>query len=389
MSFFSNISGWFRKQPALPSMDGEHSVQDVNIPIAPPVSHDSGMGTDDRAQLRDENRNDDAVQQLMFDTPEVSSTPAVRARVYSDTIDGQNRGKSHLLKREREPAKFNGKGDWQDYLSHFTAVAKWNDWLYDDMGLQLAMSLTDEAREVMSSLQGSEKHDYNALVDAMTRRYSPEGRECQYSLELMNRTIRPGEDVTSYGHALRRLAYKAYPNQQIDEKMLVDMFIKGLTNIEMKRHVYLAKPRNLAEAVNTAVAYDAFDRPNSDGSRKPRITIAPVQGKNNLKQYSPQGGDGPDPGAGGAAVRLTNVSSDSQELANTVKQLQDELAAMRRQNEQSRTGRNRGNARGACFVCHVYGHYARECPERNQRYSQGNPNGSGQGHQGSGTQASN
>ena len=44
------------------------------------------------------------------------------------------------------------------------------------MGLQLAISLTDEAREVLSGLSMSEQRQYSCLVDALTGRFSPAGR---------------------------------------------------------------------------------------------------------------------------------------------------------------------------------------------------------------------
>ena len=45
--------------------------------------------------------------------------------------------------------KFNGKTDWRDYHSHFVAVAEWNEWDLHECGLQLAISLVDEARELL------------------------------------------------------------------------------------------------------------------------------------------------------------------------------------------------------------------------------------------------
>ena len=100
-------------------------------------------------------------------------------------------------------------------MDHFMAVAEWNDRGEREMGLQLAICLTDEARKVLSGLAGDEKYDFETLADALTRRFSPEGRESQFSLQLMSRQCLPGEDVTSYGHAIRRLAAKAYPGHLI------------------------------------------------------------------------------------------------------------------------------------------------------------------------------
>ena len=103
----------------------------------------------------------------------------------------------------------------KDFMDHFMAVAKWSDWGEREMGLQLAICITDEAREVLSGLSCDDKCDFKTLADELTRRFSPEGRESQFSLQLMSRQCLSGEDVTSHGHAIRRLAAKAHPGQNL------------------------------------------------------------------------------------------------------------------------------------------------------------------------------
>ena len=110
-------------------------------------------------------------------------------------------------------------------MSHFEAVAQWNRWSYEEKDLQLAISLIDEAREVLISLD-DEKYDYDVLCHALGGRFSPEGKESTYALQLMNRQCKKNEDITSYGYAIRRLAVKAYPDQTVDEKFLVDLFMR-------------------------------------------------------------------------------------------------------------------------------------------------------------------
>ena len=173
--------------------------------------------------------------------------------------------------------KFDGQNDW-------------NDWTYCEAGLQLAISLTDEAREVLGSLPSAHQHDYDILVDALTRRFSPEGRESQYSLELMNNMCKSDQSVTAYGHTLRRLANRAYPGQIVD-KILVDFYMKGLPNQDMKRHVYLAKPKTLVAAINCAVTFEAFDNPatnNMEKLRKPKpnISALPMQKQKLTEDHS-------------------------------------------------------------------------------------------------------
>ena len=73
-----------------------------------------------------------------------------------------------LHRKEKDPIRYAGKADWLDYLRHFEAVSAWNQWGYHECGLQLAISLVDEAREVLSSLPRHLQNDYNSLVEALT-----------------------------------------------------------------------------------------------------------------------------------------------------------------------------------------------------------------------------
>ena len=330
-----------------------------------PVSerNDSGLESGDRQER--EIYVDALPRQLQFGSPQYDSTPRPRMP-YSDESLFRDSVPS-VRRKEKEPARFNGKSDWSDYLIHFQYVAEWNNWTEDEMGLQLAICLTDEAREVLSSLRASEKHNFSALVDALGCRYSPQGRESQYLMELMNRTCGSDEDVSSFGHTLRRLASKAYSDKPADEKMLVNLFIKGLRDVDMKRHVYLEKPQNLTEAIHCAVTYEAFDRPARDGNRRPRVTIAPVQGKE-LKQLASQNGDHPDPGSGGGAVRQTSVPSTESDLAEQVRELRETVAELR-----AGPARNRRPQHNRCYICDIPGHIARNC-RQNSGSNQGSNN---------------
>ena len=282
------------------------------------------------------------------DKPYFHSTPYQRATELS----------SEKNRKEKEPSKFNGKSDWTDYVSHFEAVAHWNKWSYDEKGLQRAISLVDEAREVLIGID--DRYDFNTLCDVLGRRFSPDGRECKFALELMNRQCQKHEDVTTYGHAIRRLALKAYPGQKLDEKFLVDLFIRGLSDVDMKRHVYLHKHITLAEAINSAVAYEAFDttkrhinyveregrlaKPHADRHLPPCVNA--VQTDHTVSDLM-------------KLVKETNETLNS--LVNRVDSIEKQNHPKGQQSDRSQVRPNKATVR--CFKCNGLGHYASECPK--------------------------
>ncbi len=84
---------------------------------------------------------------------EVSSHPAKFKQDFRAPPAGRrNISSSGQYRKHKEHMWFNGKGDWSDYYCHFTAVVDCNEWSDAECGLQLAISLVEDAREVLAGL---------------------------------------------------------------------------------------------------------------------------------------------------------------------------------------------------------------------------------------------
>jgi hypothetical protein len=160
---------------------------------------------------------------------------------------------------EKEPRSFDGKTDLMEYLSYFRKIGKLNGWDYETCGLQLATSLVGDAALVLSTLSLQQSENWDCLVQALVAKYCPKGREIKYSYELFSRCKEDNETVTEFCHALLSLARKAYPGMIVPERIMIDLFKRGLISREMQLQVHLRVPQTLAEAVEVAVVCETFD----------------------------------------------------------------------------------------------------------------------------------
>ena len=161
---------------------------------------------------------------------------------------------------------YDGKFDFMDFQAQFECLAEDYEWSYEEMGSQLCRCLTGEARSVLSMLDRPSRRDYLALCEALKGLHTTPGSEAVWRLEL-HRTVRAaGQDPNKFGRELRRLAMRAYPDGDLPELALVTIFIQGLGDSAIGKHVFLKEPQTLQEAIRHACMFEAYNR-STKGSR--------------------------------------------------------------------------------------------------------------------------
>ena len=112
-----------------------------------------------------------------------------------------------------------------------------------------------------------QSEDFHSLVKALKSRYCPAGQEMQYFAKLMSRSWKRHEEtVTDYAYDLLRLARKAYPGYRVPEKIMIDLFKKGLVH-SMQIQVNLRSPQTLSEALSIALAIEPFEKSGLSGKK--------------------------------------------------------------------------------------------------------------------------
>ncbi|CAC5419775.1 unnamed protein product [Mytilus coruscus] len=164
-------------------------------------------------------------------------------------------------RKEKEPDIFNGsKTEWVDYIVHFEQVATWNRWSDSEKAQQLSMCLRGPAQKILSDLTLGQLSDYTLIKSALAQRFHPRESEVAYRCEFRNLKRQKGESVADYGYRLRRSAQKAYPALKCSdiEPTVIDQYIHGLNNHELKKHVQFHHPQTLIQAIAFASEFEAF-----------------------------------------------------------------------------------------------------------------------------------
>ena len=241
----------------------------------------------------------------------------------------------------------------------------WNEWTDQEKAAQLSICLRGNAQRVLSELTKSELSDYNKLRSALTQRFCPPERETAFRCEFRTRRRSRDESAAEYGYSLKRLASHAFPQipMSMRESLVIEQYVSGLGNAELKRHVQFSHPSTLDKAISLAVEFEAFEGTQNSQYRKPKpeeaVNIYAVQNTHAFETN-----------------KNTHIEPSIWELADSVKAIQQTLANFTQGQQsdfsQGNNTRPRENKIPICYTCQKEGHISRNCPEAPYRRQDNN-----------------
>ncbi|VDI43252.1 Hypothetical predicted protein [Mytilus galloprovincialis] len=134
------------------------------------------------------------------------------------------------------------------------------------MALQLVINLREEARTILRLLTPVQLQSYSFLKRLLMQRFNPKERILFNKFQLKNCTILQDESVFDFGHRLKLLCHRAYPdNFHSMEPFGMDIFIDKLEK-EMGEFVRFKHPATFDDAIFLATEFESF-----------KLTVEPVE----------------------------------------------------------------------------------------------------------------
>ena len=224
--------------------------------------------------------------------------------------------------KDKKAPTYNGVARWSEYLTQFNLVAKLNQWDDETKALQLATSLTDDARSVLMEVTNLTWED---LVKKLETKYEPKYQKAVYQAMLRCRTRKASESLPDLMSDIKRMIRRAYPtaDDKMKEELCVEHFKESLDNARMEWAVHNKSEITSDGALAAAMNYEAFQVGRN---------------KRQEKESTPDWG---------------SLSAQVREILLEEKEASQNMTTDFNSEEYKKR---------ACYLCNELGHWKRDCP---------------------------
>lgn len=278
------------------------------------------------------------------------------------------------LPKFRGPPLAAGDMSFIEWLEEFEGIIDLYDLTNKEKARALVNHLAGAAKEEVACLEESHRTNYNKVVEVLKLCFGSYETVQTLSSQFHNRNQLESETLSDFSRALKRIYSKMEMAAQTEEestalkqlrdKSLREQFVRGAAEVwvrrELRRIDLSTSEKSFDEMRKEALTLfqESEAMPRRTKVREVVIEAASLQPHHQVTHET----------------TTTSLLETQRALAEEVKQLKDEMAALRTSmtsmtsvmsRPRSRTGHpNYPNFQ--CYACQKVGHIARNCPEQHQ-----------------------
>ncbi|CAH0677475.1 unnamed protein product [Spodoptera exigua] len=167
---------------------------------------------------------------------------------------------------------YDGTTSWTAFKLQFETLMEAYGWTQKEAQSALTLALRDQALSVLEAIGASGDLSFSTLLDALEARFGDSHLEHVYRAQLKERTQRANESLQQWSVEIEKLVRRAFRSTpSMIEGTLLQAFIDGVRDPEVRAAVHLGHHKNMKEALAHALEVEAV-RGNSRTLRLREMT---------------------------------------------------------------------------------------------------------------------